>query len=186
MSEERKFFESQIRECYGRIVYTHKIHEKMADQFDGEQNCIKFWQILLSSITTVGVIGTIFSDTHTIAYITALISLAMSAMTLYTKNINPGGLAQKHRETASNIWDKRESYFSLLFDIHDDTIPLEALRKRRDALQSQLHEIYHSAPHTNSDAYKAAQDGLKNNEEMTFSEEEINKFMPQQLRRIKP
>ena len=31
MSEQKVLLESQIREIYGRVVYTHKTHEKCAD-----------------------------------------------------------------------------------------------------------------------------------------------------------
>ena len=31
MTNEEKILEGQLRECYGRVVYTHKTHEKPAD-----------------------------------------------------------------------------------------------------------------------------------------------------------
>ncbi|MEH0992030.1 hypothetical protein V7J87_28835, partial [Klebsiella pneumoniae] len=31
MNEDRLILEGQIRECYGRVVYSHKTHEKCAD-----------------------------------------------------------------------------------------------------------------------------------------------------------
>jgi hypothetical protein len=46
-----------------------------------------------------------------------------------------------------------------------------------------LHSIYAGAPSTNFKAYKKAQDALKNMEDMTFSDEEIDKFLPRELRR---
>ena len=63
--------------------------------------------------------------------------------------------------------------------------PVEAasLRQRRDELQSALHKIYHGAPHTDSKAYGKAQKALQNNEELTFSQEEIDEMLPESLRR---
>ncbi|WP_414859209.1 hypothetical protein [Pseudomonas aeruginosa] len=56
----------------------------------------------------------------------------------------------------------------------------------RDELQSRLTNIYATAPRTNSKAYGIASDGLKVQEEMTFSDEEIDKFLPAALHRRHP
>jgi hypothetical protein len=102
----------------------------------------------------------------------------------YVKDLDPGQLAQRHRETASDIWNVRESYLSLLTDIFDSATDLQSLRARRDELQAHLHKIYRTAPHTDGDAYNAAQVALKNNEELTFTDAEIDALLPSSLRRL--
>jgi hypothetical protein len=57
------------------------------------------------------------------------------------------------------------------------------LRQRRDDLQMQLHKIYRIAPHTNIKAYGKAQDALKNKEDLTFTDSEIDAFLPAPLKR---
>ena len=99
------------------------------------------------------------------------------------KDVDPCQAAQKHRETASAIWNIRESYLSLLTDIRDGANSLDSLRARRDALQKALFEIYQTAPNTDSKAYEKAQQALKENEELTFSDAEIDIFLPKPLRR---
>ena len=42
----------------------------------------------------------------------------------------------------------------------------------------ELKKVYDLAPDTSSRAYKVAQKALKINEDMTFSNEEINHFLP--------
>ncbi len=74
-------------------------------------------------------------------------------------------------------------YLSLLIDIRDPQIAIADLRKRRDELQTQLHKIYRIAPHTDSSAYGKAQDALKNKEDLTFSDAEIDAFLPDPLKR---
>ena len=61
--------------------------------------------------------------------------------------------------------------------------PLEVLQQERDALAVELHAVYSIAPSTNSEAYEKAQEALKDNEEMSFSEEELDALLPPQLRR---
>jgi SMODS and SLOG-associating 2TM effector domain family 4 len=93
--------------------------------------------------------------------------------------------AQKHREAASDIWNVREAYLSLLTDIRDQNFSLSDLRARRDELQNQLHAIYRAAPHTNGKAYGEAQDALKNKEDLTFTDAEIDAFLPGPLKRTR-
>ena len=42
--------ESQLRECFGRVVYSHKTHEKCADIYHRKQGFIKLVQIGLPGI----------------------------------------------------------------------------------------------------------------------------------------
>lgn len=180
---ERFAFESQVRECFGRAAYSHKTHEKMADRCAGTLGNLKNLQILLSALTASGAIGTLFADQPWVSYATIGVSVATLLLNGYAKDIDPGAVAQRHREAASDIWDVREAYLSLLTDIRDSSISLGDLRQRRDSLQDKLHRIYRSAPHTDSKAYGKAQKALQQNEELTFSDEEIDVLLPKPLRR---
>jgi len=112
-----------------------------------------------------------------------LFSTVLLVLTAYMKDVDPGQQAEKHKKTASELWDIRESYLSILSDLHDGHLDIAASRETRDELQSRLATIYATAPRTNSKAYGIASDGLKTQEEMTFSDEEIDKFLPGTLRR---
>ena len=57
-------------------------------------------------------------------------------------------------------------------------------RKALD-LQSRLKRLYKCSPRTISKAYTDATKALNECEEMTFSDEEIDKFLPKELRRSK-
>lgn len=181
---ERYAFESQVRESFGRCAYTHKTHEKMAEGDAARLGHIKLGQIVLSGLTTVGAVGVIFDPSSAIfPYATAVLAFALFFVNGYVKDIDPGEAAQKHREAASDIWNIREAYLSLLADIRDPAISLAELRQRRDDLQTQLHKIYRIAPHTNGKAYGKAQDALKNKEDLTFTDAEIDAFLPAPLKR---
>ena len=60
---------------------------------------------------------------------------------------------------------------------------LEKLQEIRDELIEELHSIYSGAPSTNYKAYRKAQDALKQYEDMTFSDAEIDAFLPNELKR---
>jgi hypothetical protein len=177
-STDFTLLEAQIRECFGRVIYTHKTHSKMADRAESLLKWIKLGQIGLSALTASGVISLIFINDFAIKIVTALISLATVALTAYMKGFDPGAVAQRHRDTAADIWPIRESYLSLLTDIKGGSESIEALREKRDCLQAALAAIYKGAPHTDGKAYLEAQKALKDNEEYTFSDAEIDVFLP--------
>lgn len=173
--------EDQIRECYGRVVYSHKTHEKMADRCATRMMQYKMAQILVTALTSSGAVGVVMFDDIRLKLATALLSFLSLFIAAYLKNFDPGGIAQKHRDTASKLWGVRESYFSLITDL--GVLEPDEARTRRDALQEQLEPIYASSPSTDSKAFAAAQDALKNNEELTFSASEIDCFLPAAHRR---
>ncbi len=158
----------------------------MADQCSTDLKRLKFAQIVVSGITSAGALAIIFSKSSPFfTYGTLFVSLVTLYLSSYAKDLNPGAEAQKHREAASDIWNVRESYLSLLTDIRDASVPLVSIRKKRDDLQAQLHKVYKSAPRTNDRAYGKAQTALKDNEELTFTDAEIDAFLPATLRRTK-
>lgn len=173
--------EDQIRECFGRTVYTHKTHERMADICT---DTLSFWkksQIFLAAITSTGAVSVVFFEPVWIEYATAAVALAATFTSGYLKSFDPGGAAQKHRDTAAKLWNIRECYQSLLTDLW--SISREAAIARRDELQAALSAIYSTAPRTNSKAYRDAQKRLKELEDMTFSDCEIDSFLPYSLKR---
>ncbi len=184
--DPRHALESQIRECFGRCAYTHKTHEKMAERHAVRMWRAKWAQILISALTTAGAVGVIFAkDTAFFAYATASLSILGLIFNSYVKDLDPGALAQRHREAASDIWNIREAYLSLITDITDESFAVDKLRARREELQAALHKIYRAAAFTDDKAYALAQGDLKNKEALTFSEEEIDLLLPETLRRGK-
>jgi hypothetical protein len=175
--------EGQVRECFGRVVYSHKTHEKQGDLCSGTLRRFKIAQIALAAITTSGTLAILFSQDFTLKLITALVSLISLFVTGYMKGFDPGAAAQKHRDTAADLWAIRESYLSLLTDLASGAIGEDVARERRDNLQNALAAIYKSAPGTTPNAYIKAQAGLQKLEDYTFKPGEIDKFLPDPLKR---
>lgn len=186
MTEKEIILEGQLRECFGRVVYSHKTQEICADILLKWNHRLKLAQIILSALSTGGFIITIFGEGQWGAVLGVIISIGLLVLNAYTKNYDLGELAQKHRQTASELWLIRESYLSLLTDLRLTNTPIESLVERRDELLDKLHSIYASAPSTNSNAYGKAQTALKKNEDLTFSETEIDAFLPKELKRTHP
>lgn len=183
MNEQKKLIESQIREIYGRVVYTHKTHEKCADVLKERSDYMKFAEIFLSAATTTSVLVVLFGDGKLFQLLAALFSTILLALTLYSKDFNLLAIAEKHKHSALNILEIREKLLSLLIDIRIGNIEIEILQQRRDELNEELINTYRGAPKTINKAYQIASKALKENEEFTFSDVEIDKFLPESLRR---
>ncbi len=181
--DSRAILEGQLRECFGRVVYSHKTHEKCADILQSRLSTIKLWQIILSALTTGGFIAAVFGAGKIGALFGVLVSTALLILNAYTKNYDLGELSQKHRQAGADLWIIREKYLSLITDLRMGEKPIETLQKERDELLEDLHSVYSGAPSTTFQAYRKAQHALKKLEDMTFSEKEIDAFLPRELKR---
>ena len=183
VSNPRNALEGQLRECFGRVVYSHKTHEKLADIFLGRLALLKWAQIVLAAITTGGCISVVFGAGQSGIILSAVMSTMLLVLNAYTKNYDLGELAQKSRQAGADLWIVREKYLSLLTDLRIGIKPVEELVVERDCLLQELYGVYSGAPSTNNKAYRKAQEALKSLEDMTFCDEEIDAFLPRALKK---
>lgn len=177
--------EAQIRECYGKVVWSHKTQEKCADIILSRHKTMQIAQIVLSAITTTGVLVAVFGENIFVGIITAIVSATLFGLNTYVKGYNLGEIAQKHSDSANKLWEIRESYLSLLTDIKARIISIEDVLKNRNDLQEKLGAIYAGSPRTVNKAYKLATEALHLNQELTFTDEEIDLLLPSELRKSK-
>ena len=180
---------AQLRESFGHIVYSHKTHEKMADIYHCVDKWIKRCQLILSVVVTSGIVATIGfeicgQDNMWIKIVSAVISFFLVLLTTIMRNSTYAQLEQKHKEVAADIWLLRERYLCILADYEAGLATDQETIKRRDKINDELSAIYKNAPRTTQCAYEKARKALKENEEMTFSDEEIDAFLPKVLRKI--
>lgn len=176
---------AQIRESFGRVVYSHKTHEKQADICFTKH---RWQQRGLIGLTGIGsgaflasVIGVLGNPVLT-SLVTSSVALLVTWVSLGAKTFRFAEESDAHRAIASRVWDVRESYISLIADIMSGDVTDADARSRRDELQEAARDAYSDAPRTSRKAFRRAQDGLKDNEEMTFTPREIDLFLPEVLR----
>ncbi len=176
---------AQVRESFGRVVYSHKTHEKQADisfsRYQWQQG-ILIALTAVSSGTFLTLVFGLFGNSMWTNLATSFCALLVSWMSLGAKTFKFDETSAAHRDIASKLWDVRESYISLIADMMSGEILDVDARKRRDELQILARDVYSTAPRTSGKAFKRAQDRLKNNEEMTFTTREIDLFLPEALR----
>lgn len=173
--------EGQLREMYGRVVYTQKSHEKMADQYVWRYKALKLAEVTLSSVSAGSLLLAVFGENHAGTVIGALLSTLLLGLLLFFKEAAMGETAQRHSEVGAKLWGMRERLLSLLVDMKGGQ-PAGESRRKRDLINEQLEQIYRSAPRTNNKAYAAAQVALKSSEELFFSQAELDYLLPEALR----
>ncbi|MFJ1768365.1 SLATT domain-containing protein [Amycolatopsis sp. NPDC088138] len=184
-ARQEEYLLAQVREAFGRVVYSHKTHEKQADicfrRYRWQQGVLVAFTAVSTGTFLASVLGTLGNQVVT-SLATSFIALVVSALSLASKSFKFSEESEAHRRVASRLWDVRESYMSLITDLMSGaTVPADA-RARRDELQEATRAAYADAPRTTSKAYGRAQDGLKINEELTFTSHEIDLFLPETLR----
>lgn len=90
--------EDQIRECFGRVVYTRKTHEKMADRCSATLQRYKLCQIGVSVLTTSGALSVVFLDQFWLKLATAFLSIVGLWASGYMKGLTP---VAQHKSTGT-------------------------------------------------------------------------------------
>lgn len=173
--------ESQIREAFGRVVYSQTCHEKEIQHILFINKRIKIGQIILSAITASGFLGAIFSDTIYIKIGGVIASALLLMLNSYAKDFLLVEEANKHICAADRLWKVREKYVSLITDF--DLLDCKDIMLKRDNLQDETYAIYSNTPRTDKSSYKEAQRALKIEEEQTFSDVEIDRLLPSAVQR---
>ena len=181
MKEELLYMEEQIRDCFGRVAWSHKTHEKQADSYE-TWNCKLTWgKIIVTALASAGGILSLLTKSWW-GVTSCVLSTLLLLINLIFENRNYAILSQKHRDTAAQLWNIREGYLSLLTDIRAPNADIREIQKRRDELQEKLFSVYSSALRTSGKAYIEASNAL-HGEELSFSDAEIDKMLPPALRK---
>ena len=181
--DPKSLLDAQLREAFGRVTYSHKVHEKEVEIRSSLMTKIKITQIVLPAASTAGFVTALFGTGWWGSLAGAACSAALLALNLYTRNYDLEKQVRDHKMTAIQIWGMREKYLSLITDLSAGFEPLAAVRGRRDALADEIQSIYATAPSTTGSAYKKARKALRVDEEMTFSVAEVDALLPENLRR---
>lgn len=172
-----------VRNEFGRVVYTHKTHEKMADRLNRRLLLEKRINAFLLAATAGNSVGVMVSDVRW-AELTALVFSGLALLvTVYGLSRARERLVDAHRQAAMSLWLLREKYLHLIGDLGGRAITVAEGRRRRDALVKMVHQCYAAAPATDAKAYAEAQRALKSHEEFTFSDAEIDAFLPSAIRK---
>ena len=179
-SSHKSDLQVQIREAYGRLVYTYTAHLKRVERTTKWNKWVKYAQIILSAISTGGFIGAAVSNQNVATWIGGIFATVLLALNLFFKDFNLVEEINQHRKAADELWLIREQYISLLTDL--STLDENLIMQKRDELQIRTYEIYKQAPKTDPKSYSDARRALQSEEEQFFLPNEIDRILPSHLR----
>lgn len=178
--EYKKKLKSQIKDAYGKVLYTYTAHHKLAARLERQIKMLKIIQITLTAMSTVGFLATIITNQVLLSWLGGVTAVFSLGLNLYTKEFNYQKEINEHKNAANELWDVRESYVSLLTDF--EVMQEEEIRHQRTHLQNAVSKINKQYPGTDKKSYRGAQIALKKEEEQTFNEGEVDKLLPIELR----
>ena len=159
MINNYEVLEDVVRDSYSGVVWSHKIQEKQSDIYAEKFKKMETINIGAASLTSVGIITMVFTDPLWLKLVSALVSFASVYITAYFKS------------------------FDLQKLIRLQNVSVENLLKRYNELVKETDTIYLEAPSTTDEAVDRASEALKIKKDNTFSDEEIDSFLPISLRR---
>jgi hypothetical protein len=178
----RAYVLATARELYGRVVYSHKTHEKERELWGAKICTTGRTNVVLVSLTTFSSIVSVALRPLWSLIVTAVLATITTAFVLWQANFDPVGKENHHRAAAKELLWIREQLLLLIERCHVSSTPLAQLQSGLDTLTRELTSVYKFAPSTSPEAYGKADASLKKGE-FTFSDEEIDAFLPTALRK---
>jgi hypothetical protein len=177
---------SIVRQSYANVVFNHKKQE-IASEIQGKFVWwIKISNIILVFLVLIFIVFQLSFPESTIFSSLGLgISIAEIIFLIIQLTFNFEHKEILHKNSALKFMGLRDSYSLLIADIMNG-LDLEPIKQRRDDLKNQYQTICDLAPQTGDKEYKKTQNRLGTNcvenEEFTWSDEEIDRFLPEELR----
>lgn len=185
MEKEYIALEDQIRPRYASVAWTHKIQEKQAEINEKKYAVLATINIIAASLTSAGIITTIFTDQAGVKIISASVSFIAVFITALLKAFDFQSMAKANKATATKLVILRDELQLLLYKVRHATQPVAELLDEFMDIQSKVHAAYQEAPQTTDKAVEKAAIALKGKKDNTYTDEEIDMLLPEGIRRGK-
>jgi len=174
-----------IRQQFAQTVFNHKIQEKAADRNDEYNDYIKYVSIWILFLVLIFFALQIKCPSNWLFWsIWIAITIFEILFQFIQKEFSFSEKAKQHKLTALQYLSLRWKYLNLVWDCFNWLDPKQ-INLSRDLLQEQYNIISNIAPQTTYDDYKKTQLALlwttNTDEEFTWSDDEINRFLPKDL-----
>lgn len=168
-----------VRQNFASAVWTHKIQEKQADIYGENYSRLESINILAASLTSCGIVSTIFCDNLTAKIITAFLSFVTLSITTYFKSFDIKNMEKQCKDTANRLVVVRNDLLHIIAEIHMKSRSVDEINHDYIQIMNTLNKI---TPSTTQKAVARASEALKTNDEYTYTEEEIDNFLSPALR----
>jgi hypothetical protein len=183
MKDKYQSLEAVVRQLFASVVWSHKIQCKQADIYKNRYNTLNVVNIIASAITTAGILSVIFADPMWLKVASVIFSFATTAINAFLKTFDLSSLEKEHMKTANALWDIRERLLILLIQIGVGEKAYDDLLAEYQSVQQDLKNIYDNSPTTLDKAVAMARKALKDDGDYTYTDEEIDSFLPPMCRK---
>lgn len=177
-----------VRQTFAQTVFTHQVQEIAAVNKRKKLTLIKVLNICLVGVVLVLlVVQTALPDVIILSFIGAGVTVAEIIFLIIQTTFDFEGQSLLHKNSALKYMSLRDRYRLLIADIMNEKSPKKELIAQRNALQNEYQSISDLAPPTTNVEFDAAQialnkKGLVKGEQYTWSDKEIDHFLPEELR----
>lgn len=183
MIDQYVILEDAVRDMFARAVWSHKTQEKQADIYQTQYKWMETVSIVCASLTSVGILSTIFTDQLWIKIVSAVLSFATVFVAAFFKSFDLNKLTKANKEAANKLLIVRNEITCLLTSIKLKEKPVSELEDRYCELMDKADEVYKDAPTTTDKAVRLAKEALQVTGDNTFSKEEIDSYLPEALQK---
>ena len=177
--------EDVVRDLFIRAVWSHKTQEKQAEIYQKRYVWMKTVEITCASLTSVGIISTIFSDCLLLRIISAVLSLGAVFIAAFFKAFDLQTMAKTNKEAACELLIVRNKAMELLTSIKLMSKNETEIERLYSKLMGEANEVYRRAPQTTLEALQMANDALNTQGDNTFSAQDIDANLPEGLKKGK-
>lgn len=180
---EYDYLESTVRNTYGSVVWSHKIQEKQADMYTTRYRRMETAKIWAASLTSAGIVSLVFTDALWVKLFSACISFVSIFVSAFFKSFDLKTMISAHKKSAVDILAIRDELITLILQIRMRKEAPDVLLAEYEELMGSLHKVYAEAPSTTDKAVEDARVALNIQKDNTFSDEEIDSYLPEALRK---
>lgn len=177
-----------VRHYFAQSVFTHTIQEVAAARNEKRAKRYKWIHIGIAFIVlSLLAVQALNLNSPVFAIIAAAITVGEITFSLVQLNFDPERMAMAHKGSALRYLELRDKYMLLIADIMGGVANRKEIIAQRNVLQQEYQHVSSLAPQTDSEDYTEAQKrlnkrGAVSGEEFTWSDDEINHFLPKELR----
>lgn len=178
---------SIVRQSFANTVFTHKVQEVAAENAGTLAIKVKIGNIVIVALALTMLLLQLANPSNLVfSYLGSGIAVGEIIFLIVQLTFNFEQIALAHKNSALKYMQLRDKYRALIVDIMNEREPKE-IPSRRDSLQAEYQVISDLAPQTGTREYAEAQQrlhtaGASGGEHYTWSDAEIDQFLPEYLR----
>ncbi len=178
---------SIVRQNFANTVFTHKVQEVAAEFQDKKAFKVKIGNVVLVSLVLITLVLSVSTVNPIFGYLGISLSVIEIIFLIFQLSFKFEDKTILYKNSALKYLGLRNAYTSLITDIINESISDREIINKRDDLLREYQILCDLAPQTGREEYEEAQKrlnekGVVQNEDFTWSDEEIDRFLPKELK----